>query len=63
MVDALNSWRHESFKENAEYADSSQRAQKQADMCHLRPTLPGYDTMSACDFKIIKVHPTSWYFS
>ena len=27
MVDALNSWRHESFKENAEYADSSQNTQ------------------------------------
>ena len=34
---------------NAEYADSSQRAQKQSDMCHLRPL--GYDTMSACNFK------------
>ena len=36
---------------NAEYADSSQRAQKQTNMCHLRPTLPGYDTMSVCDLK------------
>ena len=46
-------WLHDGRKENAEIADYSQNTQKQADMCHLRPL--GYDTMSACDFKKIKL--------